>query len=77
MTTQCHRGGFVLLLLLATIAGAGLAAQAPGAIGFHPVDLGALSMARYLEPMALAFAELAYNGAGCRALSYRFERLPR
>lgn len=30
-------------------------------IGFAPVDCGALPMARYLEPLALLIAELAYN----------------
>ncbi|HYC33546.1 MAG TPA: NAD(P)-binding domain-containing protein [Gemmatimonadales bacterium] len=30
-------------------------------IGFDAVDCGALSIARYLEPMALVVAELAYN----------------
>jgi predicted dinucleotide-binding enzyme len=30
-------------------------------IGFDPVDCGALAVARYLEPLALLIAELAYN----------------
>jgi predicted dinucleotide-binding enzyme len=30
-------------------------------IGFEPVDCGALTSARYLEPLALLVAELAYN----------------
>ena len=30
--------------------------------GFHPVDLGPLSMARYGEPFSLLTAQLAYNG---------------
>ena len=30
-------------------------------IGFDPVDCGALHIARYLEPMSLLVAELAYN----------------
>jgi predicted dinucleotide-binding enzyme len=30
-------------------------------IGFDPVDCGALAVARYLEPLALLVAELAYN----------------
>jgi predicted dinucleotide-binding enzyme len=30
-------------------------------IGFDPVDCGALLVARYLEPLALLIAELAYN----------------
>jgi predicted dinucleotide-binding enzyme len=32
-------------------------------IGFDPVDCGALLVARYLEPLALLIAELAYNQA--------------
>ena len=30
-------------------------------IGFEPVDCGALAVARYLEPLALLIAELAYS----------------
>lgn len=30
-------------------------------LGFEPVDCGALMVARYLEPLALLVAELAYN----------------
>jgi len=43
-------------------------------VGFNPVDLGRLELARYIEPFTLAVAELAYNGDGPE-LAYRFERL--
>jgi predicted dinucleotide-binding enzyme len=47
------------------------------ALGFEPVDVGKLSMARSIEPFTLLLAELAYNGSGSQALSYSFERLKR
>jgi len=43
-------------------------------VGFHPVDLGALSMARYMEPFSLLVAQLAYEGSGGPELAYRFEQ---
>jgi len=43
-------------------------------IGFNPVDLGALSLARYVEPFTLLVAQLAYEGDRPE-LVYRFERL--
>jgi len=43
-------------------------------VGFEPVDAGALRIARYTEPFALLFGELAYGGRGGPALAYRFER---
>jgi 8-hydroxy-5-deazaflavin:NADPH oxidoreductase len=43
-------------------------------LGFHPVDLGALSAARYVEPFALLLAEIAYGGPAGPDLTYRFER---
>ena len=46
-------------------------------VGFNPVDLGPLSMARYTEPFSLLVAELAYEGSGGPELSYRFERIPK
>ena len=46
-------------------------------VGFNPVDVGALSIARYVEPCSLLLAEIAYNGSGGPQLSYRFERLPK
>ncbi len=45
--------------------------------GFQPVDLGALESARYVEPFALALAELAYRGSTNGKLVYRFERFPK
>ena len=47
------------------------------AVGFAPVDVGELSMSRYLEPFTMVVAKLAYGGAGSQALAYRFERYPR
>jgi len=43
-------------------------------VGFNPVDLGSLSMVRYVEPFSLLAAQLAYEGSGGPELSYRFER---
>ena len=42
--------------------------------GFDPMDVGALRVARYLEPFALLVGELAYGGREGPALAYRFER---
>jgi predicted dinucleotide-binding enzyme len=44
-------------------------------VGFNPVDLGALSAARYIEPFSLLLAEIAYSGTAGPELVYRFERL--
>jgi 8-hydroxy-5-deazaflavin:NADPH oxidoreductase len=44
-------------------------------VGFNPVDVGALSIARYVEPCSLLLAEIAYNGSGGPQLAYRFEHL--
>lgn len=43
-------------------------------VGFDPVDVGPLRMARYAEPFALLLAQLAYDGANGPGLAYRFER---
>jgi len=43
-------------------------------VGFEPLDAGPLRMARYTEPFALLFAQLAYEGKGGPELAYRFER---
>lgn len=43
--------------------------------GFNPVDVGALRIARYVEPFVLLLAELAYNGEDRPELAYRLERL--
>jgi 8-hydroxy-5-deazaflavin:NADPH oxidoreductase len=44
-------------------------------VGFHPVDLGGLPMARYVEPFSLLIAQLAYNGTAGPELTYRFEHV--
>lgn len=44
-------------------------------VGFNPVDLGPLSIARYVEPFSLLVAQLAYSGSASPELAYRFERL--
>lgn len=41
--------------------------------GFDPIDAGPLRIARYTEPMALAVAQLAYEGDRGPGLAYRFE----
>jgi 8-hydroxy-5-deazaflavin:NADPH oxidoreductase len=45
-------------------------------VGFHPVDLGDLSMARYVEPFSLLIAQIAYSGSAGPELTYRFEHVP-
>ena len=42
-------------------------------VGFNPVDVGPLSMARYIEPFSLLVAEIAYNRSNRPELGYRFE----
>lgn len=46
-------------------------------VGFNPVDVGSLSIARYIEPYSLLLAEIAYEGANGPELAYRFEHLPK
>lgn len=43
-------------------------------VGFDPVDVGPLRMARSLEPFTLLIARLAYETKGGPALAYRFQR---
>lgn len=43
-------------------------------VGFDPVDLGPLKMARYAEPFSLLMGQLAYTGDGDPAVAYRFKR---
>lgn len=43
--------------------------------GFNAVDVGALRIARYVEPFVLLLAELAYNDEDRPELAYRLERL--
>jgi predicted dinucleotide-binding enzyme len=42
-------------------------------IGFEPLDLGDLKLARATEPMAMIIVELAYNGRKGSRVAYRFE----
>jgi len=42
-------------------------------VGFDPVDVGPLRIARYSEPFSLLVAGIAYSGKGGSALAYRFE----
>ena len=44
-------------------------------VGFNPVDVGRLSLARHIEPFSLLAAEIAYEGKGGPGLAYRFEKL--
>ncbi|GHG85807.1 NADPH-dependent F420 reductase [Pseudodonghicola xiamenensis] len=44
-------------------------------IGFTPLEAGRLRNARFIEPFAMATAELAYAQPGGPALTYRFEKL--
>jgi predicted dinucleotide-binding enzyme len=43
-------------------------------VGFEPVDAGLLRIAKYLEPFALAMAQLAYEGNEGPEVAYRIER---
>jgi len=43
-------------------------------VGFEPVDSGPLRVARYLEPFALAMAQLAYEDDEGPEIAYRIER---
>jgi hypothetical protein len=43
-------------------------------IGYEPVDCGALISSRYLEPLALLVAELAYNQGHRPEVGMRFVR---
>ena len=43
-------------------------------VGFDPVDAGPLKTARYLEPFALAMAQLAYESDDGPEVAYRIER---
>ena len=42
-------------------------------VGFEPLDVGPLRIARYTEPFALLVAQLAYQGDGGPEMAYRFE----
>jgi predicted dinucleotide-binding enzyme len=43
-------------------------------LGFEAVDAGPLKIARYLEPFALAMAQIAYDGDGGFEIAYQVER---
>ena len=43
-------------------------------VGFEPMDVGPLRVARYIEPFALLVAQLAYEGDGGPEVAYRFQR---
>ncbi|HEY0712204.1 MAG TPA: NAD(P)-binding domain-containing protein [Polyangia bacterium] len=45
-------------------------------IGFDPLDVGPLRVARYTEPFAVLVGRLAYGGPGGPELCYRFARFP-
>jgi hypothetical protein len=51
-----------------------LAARLIRDVGFDPVDVGPLRMARYTEPFTMLIAQLAYEVKGGPELAYRFER---
>jgi predicted dinucleotide-binding enzyme len=44
-------------------------------VGYEPVEVGPLRMARHLERFAMVVAQLAYGGQWSPELVYRFERL--
>jgi 8-hydroxy-5-deazaflavin:NADPH oxidoreductase len=50
-----------------------VAAELIGDIGFEPIDIGALHMARYSEPFTMIIAQQAYETDRGPALAYRFE----
>ena len=51
------------------------AAQLIGDVGFEPIDLGDLRMARYSEPFTMIIAQQAYETDRGPALAYRFHWL--
>jgi len=55
----------------------GTAARLIRDVGFNPVDIGPLSIARYVEPFSLLVAQLAYDGSDGPELTYRFQRFPK
>lgn len=46
-------------------------------VGFDPVYIGPLRMARYTEPFVMVIAKRAYEGDGGPELAYRFKRYTR
>lgn len=55
-------------------AAKGVASKLIRDVGFEPLDLGPLRMARYTEPFTMIIARLAYETGESPALSYRFEK---
>lgn len=53
-----------------------IAAGLIGDLGFDPIDVGPLRIARYTEPFSLLIGQLAYEGSEGPALAYRLERFP-
>ena len=54
--------------------GKNVAAELIRDVGFDPVDIGPLRLARYTEPFTMLIARLAYEVRGGPELAYRFER---
>jgi predicted dinucleotide-binding enzyme len=52
-----------------------IAAQLIRGVGFDPLDVGPLEMARYIEPFTMLVGRIAYETGGSPAVAYRFERL--
>jgi hypothetical protein len=44
-------------------------------VGFQPIDVGPLRIARYTEPFALLMGQLAYEGTDGPELAYRFRKV--
>lgn len=42
-------------------------------VGFEPLDVGPLRIARYTEPFGLLVAQVAYEGTGGPEVAYRFD----
>src|SRR5256886_10521740 len=53
--------------------GKGVAAGLIRDVGFDPLDVGPLRIARYTEPFTMLIAQLAYEAKGGPRLAYRFE----
>jgi predicted dinucleotide-binding enzyme len=50
-----------------------IAAQLISDVGFEPLDVGPLRIARYTEPFALLMGQIAYEGEGGPAVAYHFK----
>jgi Predicted dinucleotide-binding enzymes len=50
-----------------------IAAELIRDVGFDPIDVGPLRIARYTEPFALLVGQLAYDGKAGPKVAYRFE----